>query len=152
RLEYQTGDPRLQRFGLDLLLNDEAIGESYALNFQIQIQKLQFPFEGHLVLAGVVQGEPQQFAQSCDHSIRGLGVPVYQSRNRMQSVEEKMGVQLHLQRLEPGPGKVDFQPRRLKLSFTIPLVIIECVTNGYNQSIGQKPQRQVEREDEAEEL
>src|SRR6266550_8918471 len=57
----------------------------------------------------------------------------------MKSVEEKVGLQLHLQRFQLRLGQLPAQPRRVKLSLAEALVIIERMAAQHNHPVRKQP-------------
>src|SRR3979490_98647 len=57
----------------------------------------------------------------------------------MQSIEEEMGLQLHLEGLQLRLGQLRSQLGRIKLSLAKALVVVEGMTAQHNHPVGQQP-------------
>src|ERR1041384_7653055 len=79
--------------------------------------------------------KPQKITEPREHLICGFGVFIKQRRNRVERVEQKMRMKLHLQSLKLGLGnlklrlgELGLQARDLQLLFLMPAIIIDHVT------------------------
>ena len=61
-------------------------------------RKSSSAWSGDLLLADVLERHPQQIAEAHQRPVGGLDVAVHQRRDRVQGVEQEMGMQLLLQR------------------------------------------------------
>ncbi len=95
-------------------LDGQPVAEARLLDFEIFLQELELVLERDFLLAALVERDAKQIAQPRQHLIGGFHVAVHQRRDRVERVEEKVGMQLPLQRLQLRLGKLRVEPRRLE--------------------------------------
>ena len=109
RLEDERWHEGVQRVFLDVVANDEAIGEAGALDLEILPEELDLGLERSLLLPEAFQAETQQVAQADERAVGGINVAVHQGRDRVERVEEEVRVQLLLERLQLRGHQARFQ-------------------------------------------
>ena len=100
RLQQQVRHQRVERVGLDVEADDEAIGEARLLDLEVLCEEVELGLERDFLLAELLERQAQQVAQPHQRPVGGLDVAVHQRRDRVQRVEQEVRVQLLLQRLE----------------------------------------------------
>ena len=90
-------------------------------------EQVELPRERHSVDGSHVERLAQQHAERRDHAIGRAGVLVHELGNRVQRVEEKVRVQLHLEQLEPGFGQPRLELRGAQLPFASRPIVLERV-------------------------
>src|SRR5204863_8732712 len=100
---------RVERVRLDVESHDEAISESCLLDLEVLCQEVQFGFERALVLTEVFERHPQKIAETHQRAIRGVDVSTHQRGNGVKRVEEKVRLELMLERGHPGFDELGFE-------------------------------------------
>src|SRR5437868_7960026 len=99
RLENQVGESRLESFGLDIHLHRHSILKSYALDFEITLEKLELFVKRDFLFARIFQRQSKKVAEPGYHRVGGACVFIHERGDRIQSVEQEVRMQLHLERL-----------------------------------------------------
>ena len=102
--------------------------------------------EGYLVLVAVLHGEAQEIAESCEHRVGSVDVAVHQRRDRVQRVEEKVGMDLRAKRLQLRLGQSRAQIRRCHLPLAVSAVELEGVDYSYHRPERHRLVREIARE------
>ena len=79
--------------------NHESVGEPSSFDFQVAFEKLELLREWDLLDSHIFKGQPQQVAEARNHHFGSVRIVMHQGRDRVQGVEEKVRIELHLQRL-----------------------------------------------------
>jgi hypothetical protein len=105
RLEHQVGHPGWQYIAVNLKFNRESVLEQRFLNLQVLFEEFKlFAQRDFLVLAALERGS-KQVTQLGNGSISQVRMVIDQFRDGIQSIEQKMWVNLHFQRLKLSLGK-----------------------------------------------
>src|SRR5262249_46033337 len=94
----------------------------------------------------VIQSQPQKIAQSSGHFLRRVSVFKLQSRNRVERVEQKMWMELRLQRLQLRLGQLRLELRSLQFAFFVLLVILQRVRYGDGHSVNDRAEQEVKNQ------
>ncbi len=100
RLEQQRRHQGLERLPLDVVPDDEAVGKPCPFDVEVLAKEVELGVQRHFLLAETLQREPQQLAEAHERAFGGLHVPMHQSRDRVERVEEKVRVELLAKGLE----------------------------------------------------
>ena len=100
RLQDEVRHERVERLGLDVEADNQAVGEARLLDLDVLREEVQFRLQWDFLLADVLERQPQQIAQTHERPVGGLDVAVHQRRNGVQRVEQEVRVELLLERLE----------------------------------------------------
>ena len=100
RLQQQRRYQRVECLGLDVVADHQTVGEACAFDLEVLAEKVELGVERDFLFAEPLEREPQQVAEPHQRAIGGVDVAVHQRGDRVQRVEEKMRMQLLLQRLE----------------------------------------------------
>ena len=113
RLQDQPRHFGVERLGIDLELDRQAILEARLLDLEVLLQELQLLLQRDAGRAGAIERQAQQIAQAADHAIGGVGIRVHERRDRVQRVEQEMRLQLGLERAQPRLDQTRFELRLL---------------------------------------
>src|SRR5258708_1850367 len=113
-LQDQVGHMRRQRGGRDFEIYREPVLETGQLDVQVAAQKLQLLLQRDLLVIGIVERKPQEISQSRHHPVGRFHVRMQQRRNRVQSVEQKVRMQLHFEGAELGLRELRLELGRLQ--------------------------------------
>jgi hypothetical protein len=80
----------------------EPVLKADLLDLDVHSQEIGLLSQWHHLMTGVIEREAQEAAQAGDHLVCGLRLRVNQFGNRIQGVEQKVRLQLHLQYLQMG--------------------------------------------------
>jgi len=100
RLQQQRRHQRVERLGLDLVPDHEAVGKTCSFDLQVLAEEVELGAERDFLFAEPLEREPQQVAQTHERPIGGVHVAVHQRRNGVQRVEQKVRMQLLVKGLE----------------------------------------------------
>src|SRR5215471_19845455 len=114
RLQNQIGNRCIEDLRIDIHADSEPVLEPNPFDLQIGLQEFELPPQRDFVQAGRVQRQSQKVAESCRHSISRFGVGELKGRYRVQGVEEKVRLELRLQRLQFGFSELPLELRRPK--------------------------------------
>ena len=115
RLQDQVRDERLPDGRVDIKLNLKAIPEPRLLYLEIAVEQLELAMKRHLLHAASRQRLAQEVAQAGDHPIGGVGIFMDELRHGVKRVEQKVGMELHLEELEACFGQTCLELRRAHL-------------------------------------
>ena len=93
----RVGQERVERLGLDVEPDDQAIGETRLLDFEVLRQEIELRLQRAFVAAQILQRHPQQIAEAHQRPIGRVDVSVHQRGNRVERVEQEMRLKLMLQ-------------------------------------------------------
>src|SRR5262249_21377796 len=147
RLQKQVRHTGVHRVRLGFYPRRQAVLKTQPLDLQVAFQKLQLLLQGRLLLAGISQCHSEKFSQAGDHLVGGLHVFAHQRRDRMERVEKKMRVELHLQRSELRLRQLRLQLRGSELALLVAMVIIEGVAREEDRPVDQTPPGEAREED-----
>ena len=102
RLQNQPRHFGVERLGIDVEPDRQAILEARLLDLEVLLQELQLLLQRDARRARAVERQAEQIAQAADHAIGAVGIGVHERRDRVQRVEEKVRLQLGLERAQPG--------------------------------------------------
>src|SRR5688572_29222522 len=85
----------------------------------------------------IIETRSQQVAEPGQHPARCRHILAHEDRYRVESVEEKMRMELHAQRVETSLGQPGFQLRSAQLTFTIFAVVIDPMTEADHHPISE---------------
>ena len=128
----------------DDLFEAQAVAQTSLLDFNIAREKLQIFAKGDLRMHGVVQRQTQQFTEGGKSLLRGPRVAPQQSGNGVERVEQKMRMQLRLERVQPRFGQLRLQGRRALLTFLGPAVEMNGLHEAHQAGIDEQVE-QIER-------
>ena len=100
RLEQERRHEDVERIRPDVIPDDQTIGKPRPLDLEVLPQEVELGGECDFLLPEAFERQPQQVAQTHQRAIGRLDVAMHQGGNGMQGVEEKMGMELLLERLE----------------------------------------------------
>ena len=106
RLEDEVGDEGVAEPGGHPLAHDEPVAEPGPLDGEVMAEEVELVVERDLRLVRPVERDAEQARQVGDDLAGRPDVAVHQRRDGVERVEEEVGVQLHPERLEPGPGQL----------------------------------------------
>src|SRR5712672_2104464 len=98
-LQEQTRNERCTNTILDVAADGETVLESNSLDRDVTVEQSQLTLEWHLLLARCRQHEPQKIAQLRHHSFGSGWICRDQSHCTVERVEQKMRIQLELERI-----------------------------------------------------
>ena len=96
RLQHQRRHQALERRGLHVQLEPEAIPKARLLDLAVALHKVQFLAQRGLLPVRLAQGQAQQLAEGSQRSFRRTRVTAQQRRYRVQGIEQEMRLQLGL--------------------------------------------------------
>src|SRR5690242_17188260 len=105
RLKDQSRNLGIHRSWIDLIVNRQPILKPCLLDFEILLQKLQFLLKRHARGIRSRERDAEQVGEATDHSIGGVWLRVNQRGNCVQRVEQKVRVELRLERLQSRFGQ-----------------------------------------------
>src|SRR6185503_19877352 len=129
RLEDQVRNTNVQNFRIDANVSSKTILKTNALNLEIAVEELNLLLQGYFHRAGILERQPEEVAQPRNHLARGFRLFAQQRRDRMQRVEKKMRMHLHLQRLQLRLHQLRAKLGSFQLALAIAVVIVERVTH-----------------------
>ncbi len=91
-------------------LDVKAVPEPGLLDLQVLAGQLQLRPEAQRLPGGIVEHRPQEAGQSNQESVGGRGIAVEQRRDRLEGVEEEVGMELPLQQREAGFAEMTREP------------------------------------------
>ena len=115
--------------GIDVHADSQTILEARLFDLEILLQELELFLQRDLGLAAAVERDAQQIAQPADHPIGGLRIAVHQRRDRVQRVEQKVRMELRLERLQLRLDQPRLELRRLQLALLRLVVIRDRVAD-----------------------
>src|ERR1043165_6572977 len=139
RLENEVWNLHVEHLGIDANLGGKSILETDGLDPEIPVQELDLLLKCHFHRPGILQRETQEVAETRDHLAGGLGVPGQQSRDRMQRVEKKVRVDLHLQRFQLRLHELGVKLRGLQLVSAVTVVVVERMAHQQDEPINESP-------------
>src|SRR5215471_15063071 len=137
-LKNQVWSARIECFRRDAHPDLEPVGKAHSLDFQIPFEKLQLLRQAHLLNTDILERQPEQVAQSCDHTVGCLRVLVNQGRDGVQGVEEKMRMELHPERLQLSFRQLRGELGGAQLSFSIPRIIKIALSSGNDDPVSRQ--------------
>ena len=100
RLQENVRHCRIERVGMDVELDPQALSKPRLLNLQVLFQEVEFLLQRNFLRPDALERQPEQVAELREHRIGRFSIAVHQRRDRMQRVEEEVRVQLALERLQ----------------------------------------------------
>src|SRR6266702_3402087 len=100
RLQNQLRNQKAVRIRSDGPGNRESCAKPHLLEIEILPHELEFLSKSDEVRAAVLQSSAQQAGELDDHLLGALAVAFNQGRDPVQSIEEKVRVKLHLERMQ----------------------------------------------------
>src|SRR6185436_19521905 len=88
----------------------------------------------------------QQLAELRDHSLRGTRVSVHLLRDRVERIEQKVRLQLHLEQSELRSRELRLERGRTELLLAIHALVRERDANGENGPVREDVQTEARRE------
>ena len=114
RLQQQRRQPRADRLGFDPEMRPQPVLEAHFLDFEVELQRLDFLRQRDLGGRLVGQRVAQEGRQPREHRIGPLGLlQQHQRRDRIQRVEQEMRVELVAQHRQLRRRRLAFQPLAL---------------------------------------
>src|SRR6266568_2511998 len=120
-------DEWLQQKGRDLLIERgricanfkcKSVSETLTLNANVEIEKLEFACERDFVCPHLVERDAEKLTKSQKHIFGRARVILHESNCGLKSIEKKMRLKLHAQRLELGRSQACFELSLVKLALT----------------------------------
>src|SRR5258707_9039931 len=108
-------------------LDAQMIAEADLLDRKVMLQKRHLFRQRDLLPVFRFERKTEQAAQMLNHSTRELRITLHLRGDRIQSVEEKVRIQLHPQRVETSLGKAFLEPLQAQLARKIVTVIPVCL-------------------------
>src|SRR5690606_27367467 len=123
-----------------------------ALDLEIAPEDFKLALERYLLSAGRVESQSQQLAQARNHPPRRLDILLHQRRDRVQGVEEKMRMELHLERDELRLGQLRVELCGARLGFAKTTVVEGGLDRHNRQQIDEQVVGQAAKEEPAVEI
>src|SRR5215213_11750963 len=101
-LKQETRDEGVERVGVNVEVDRQALVEPHARDVQIALQQLELLPQCHLLHLGIHERRAQQATESRDHRVGARRVAIYLLGDRGERVEEEVRPELRLQRVQPG--------------------------------------------------
>ena len=117
RLERQRRHQRAEHIGVDGLLDRQSVAEAGLLDREVVARQRQFIGERDLGPTVSVEHAPEQARQLGHHRLRPLGVALDERADRVERVEQEVGVELHPERRQPGFDQLALELRPLRFEF-----------------------------------
>ncbi len=136
-LKDQIGNAHVQYAGVDSDIGGQAILETNTLDLEVSVQEFDFLLQCHFLCAGIFERQSQEIAQASNHGARGIYILIQKGRNRVQSVEKKVRMQLHLQCFQLRLRELGPKLRAIQLALSKTLVIIKSVTAEHDDEVNQ---------------
>src|SRR6266852_1133899 len=112
RLEDQIGYLGVERFSLGVHHRFQALPEPDLLDVEVVPQELQFLLQRHLLRTRTIEHPPQEIAEPCQHADgEGILTGTNELADGVQRIEQKVRLELHLERFQPCLGEVGFELR-----------------------------------------
>src|SRR5438034_10675387 len=151
RLQDQIRHSRVERLRINVHVHGEPVMKTHVLDLEITPEEFELLLKRHLLRPRVFKRKPQEVAEPSQHLIGRVHVFVKQRRNRVERVEQKVRVKLHLQRLKLGLGdlqlslrKLRLQSRDLQLLLLMTPVVVDHIADQEDRSVAHKPGRKIE--------
>ena len=138
RLPEQRGDRRLEGIGPQIPDDLETILKAHLLDLDVHPQKIDLLAQRHDLMPGMVEREAEEAPQPRDHLIRRIGFRVNQLGDCVQGIEQKVGLQLHLQYLKVSPRESGFQLRSVEVAGAVQPEIVRRLAQRHEDEIGQQ--------------
>src|SRR3954451_3622396 len=130
RLKRQAWYIDSQKVSRYVHVDFQPIMKACLFDLEIFADKLEFALQGDLVLAPF-EGHTQQVAEADQQMARSLDVFLHQDSNGVETVEQKVRMQLALKVLKFGVGELCLQLRRSSLTLHSSLVKVERLIQPY---------------------
>jgi len=108
-LQQQGRHEHVARVGVDVEADDEAIGKAHTLDVEVLAEELELGVERHFLLAEPLEGQAKEVAEAHQRAVGCVNIAVHERRDGVQRVEEKVRVQLLLERFELRFHELRFQ-------------------------------------------
>src|SRR2546421_3860581 len=150
RLKDQMRDRGGKRGRVDVEFNSEPVAKTHLFYFEVATHELRLFSKRYELLLRMVQSEPQKIAESRDHAVGFRRVFRNERRDRVQGIEKKMRMELHLERAKLGLREL--RPKRclLHLAGAEALIIEKRMhadnDQGCDDQIDIKPKAEVDAE------
>src|SRR2546427_508189 len=119
RLEDQIGYLGVERFSLGVHHRFQALPEPDLLDVEVVPQELQFLLQRHLLRTRTIEHPPQEIAEPCQHADgEGILTGTNELADGVQRIEQKVRLELHLERFQPCLGELGFELRGAQLPFS----------------------------------
>jgi hypothetical protein len=115
----RLGTRASQRLLRHVDVHAQAVREAHLLDRQVALQELQLLPQRDLGLLAAQQRHAQQVAQARQHAVGRVRVLVDQRRDRVERVEQEMGLQLHRQRQQARLGQPRLRVGDLQLALAV---------------------------------
>ena len=116
RLQDQRRHQGVEGGGVDPVFDSQARAEVDLLDVEVRPHVFQLLGHLHFLGADFPQRDAQQVAQPLDHQVGLVRVAMHERGDGVQRVEQKMRMQLMVQRLQLGFDEPRLQPRRPDLA------------------------------------
>src|SRR5215510_7211476 len=136
-LENQIGNADIEHLRIDANIGRESILKTNALDLEITVQKLDFLLKCDFHRAGILECQSQEVAETRNHLAGGFSVSAQQRGDGMQGIEEKVRMNLHLQRFQLRLHQLSAKLRSFELVFAVTVVVIECVAHQQDEPVNQ---------------
>src|SRR5262249_51875684 len=90
----------IQCFRSNIQLHTQSILKSNPFDFEIRLQQLHFTAQRNLICTRTIERKSQKLPETRRHAIGCFNIRHLKRGNRVQCVEQKMRLQLRLERLE----------------------------------------------------
>ena len=120
-------------------MDAQPVFEARALDFEVQIEDSQFFAERHFMDRAVGKEEAQQLAEPRNRALREFRIFMHQRRDRVQGIEEKVRVQLHLQRAQLGLDELRLEVGGVHQTLLIAPVVDERMLDQNDDRIEERP-------------
>jgi len=122
RLEHEGWNEAGAGARLEVELADETRAEADLLDIEVAVEEAEFILKGRLLAGGLGEGEAQEVGESDEHFLGGSGIFADERDDGVEGVEEKMRLELGLERVEPRLGEVGFEGEGAVFAFAITAV------------------------------
>src|SRR5689334_10321147 len=114
------------------------------LDLEVLLDEVELLLQSELLGANAIEREAKQIAEPGEHGVGRVRIAMNQRRNRVQRVEEKVRVQLSLQRLQTGFCQARFEMRGRQCTLSGLAAIVHRVTESDEKPVGHHREIEIE--------
>src|SRR5438093_1150188 len=137
-LQHQAGHGNLQSVRIDLHLHAEASLKTDLHDVDIPLQKIELLPQRHGLRPTAVDRIAEKIAQSGDHASHAGRIAFYERGDSIQSIEQKVRIDLRPQRIEARIRELRVQRDRLSLALLVPKKVLPRIAPGEHGEIDQE--------------
>src|SRR5262249_7056602 len=144
RLKNELRHQHVAELWIDGPLDPKAVRKSHLLDRQILLNKLQLGIQRYVLPVSALKHLAQHATKQLEHASRIARILVaHHDGDRIKTVEEKVRVELHAQRPQPGLGKLRGEFGLLRFALTRLAIIGESVDTTEHSEVQENSPRKI---------